>query len=209
MQHTLRLVLTLVILATGTTAFAACEGRLRAGAQRVVDTTTPDVATFSATVQYYSNVQRCKNGLAVFGTDSGLLHAATVHSNYMADIRALSHTSNVAGYQNLKARMRSANVTMRAAAENVGQNFVFALSRRNISLRMRWACKFTYSDTGGAVPQHSYASLANALVDAWMASAGHRKNLINRRFNRMEAAYAIAKDEATCGYVFASQNFAG
>ena len=209
MKHALRLLFTIALLFSATAAFAACEGRLPSGAQRAINPNSPNLGTFSATVRYYANIERCKRGLTPFAADAGLLNAATVHSEYMADAQSLSHKSNVRGYRNLKERMRSSNVSMRTAGENIGQNFLYVLGGKNISLASRGRCKFTYSDTGADVPQHSYASLASELVRSWMASSQHRKNLTNRRFDRMEASFGFRADDFTCGYIYASQNFAG
>lgn len=209
MKHALRLIFTITILFTATAAFAACEGRLPAGHQTAINPSSPNLEVFSASVRYFTNIERCKRKLPPFKADSGLLNAATVHSDFMADTRSLSHKSNVQGYRNLKERMRSSRVSMRTAGENIGQNFIYALGGRNISLATRGKCKFTYSDTGGAVPQHSYSSLAKELVASWVASPQHLKNLTNRKFTRMEASFGVAPDDSTCGWIYASQNFAG
>lgn len=209
MRHLLRFLLTITFLFTAATAFAACEGRLPSGAQRAINPNSPNLTTFSASVRYYANIQRCRLGLSAFKADTGLFNAATIHSNYMASTGSLSHKSNIRGYRSLKERMRSSKVSMRTAGENIGQNFLFVLGGKSISLASRGRCQFTYSDTGAVVPQHSYASLANELVNSWMASSQHRKNLTNRRFNRMEASFGYTPDESTCGFIYASQNFAG
>ena len=209
MKHALQILFTIALMFSATAAFAACEGRLPSGAQRAINPNDPNLSTFSATVRYYANIERCKRGLTPFDVDAGLLNAATVHSNYMASAQSLSHKSNVRGYRNLKERMRSSNVSMRTAGENIGQNFLYVLGGKSISLASRGRCQFTYSDTGAAVPQHSYASLASEMVRSWMASSRHRENLTNRRFDRMEASFGFRADDSTCGYIYASQNFAG
>lgn len=209
MRHALRLLLTVTLLFTATAAFAACEGRLPSGAQRAINPNNPNLNTFSASVRYFANIQRCKQGLSPFQPDPGLLNAATVHSNYMASTQSLTHKSNVRGYRSLKERMRSSNVSMRTAGDNIGQNFLYVLGGKTISLASRGPCQFTYSDTGAVVPQHSYASLARELVTSWMSSSQHRENLTNRRFTRMEASFGFTPDKSTCGFIYASQNFAG
>ena len=209
MKYALRTLFTIALLFSASAAFAACEGRLPAGAQRAINPNSPNLETFSASVRYYANIERCKRGLTPFAADPGLLNAATVQSVYMASAQSLTHKSNIRGYRNLKERMRSSNVSMRTAGENIGQNFLYVLGGKSISLATRGKCQFTYSDTGAAVPQHSYASLASELVRSWMASPAHRKNLTNKRFNRMEASFGFRPDKSTCGFIYASQNFAG
>lgn len=209
MKHTLRFLASIILLFSASAAFAACEGRLPSGAQRAINPNSLSLTTFSASVRYYANTERCARGLPPLKADPALFKAATVHSTFMARAQNLTHKSNVNGYRNLKERMRSSNVSMRTAGENIGQNFLFVLGGKSISLATRGRCKFTYADTGAAVPQHSYASLANELVHSWLSSSQHRKNLLNRRFNRMEASFGFTPDEATCGFIYASQNFAG
>ncbi len=190
-------------------AGSGCEGTLPAAASRAIDTKRPDMALFSAAVRYYSNIERCKRGLAPLAADPQLLSAALGQSLFMARTDTMTHTSTQRGMRTLQERMRTARVSMRTAAENIAQNFVFAIGGRSISTVTHGACGFTYADTGQPVPAHSYASLAQEQVAGWMASPAHRKNLMNRRFNRMEAALAYTPDEATCGRIYMAQNFAG
>ncbi|MEO1919145.1 MAG: hypothetical protein ABGW81_05475 [Paracoccaceae bacterium] len=137
------------------------------------------------------------------------MKAAAVHSNYMAGARILTHNSNVQGYRNLNERMHGSNVTMRTAGKNIGQNFLFVLGGKEISTFTRGKCKFTYANSGTAVPQHSYGSLAHEFVQSWLASAQHRKNMLNWQFTRMETSSGFVQDDTTCRYICASHNFAG
>lgn len=196
-------------LLSGTAAYAACEGNLPRGHQDYINPKSPDLAAFSASVRYFANIERCRVGLPALDADPGLLNAATVHSAYMAGARNLSHKSNVRGYRSLKERMRTSNVSMRAAGENIGQNFLYALGGKTISLASRGPCQFTYADSGAKVPHHTYSSLAREMVTSWIASPNHYSNLVNRKFSRMEASFGFAADESTCGWIYASQNFAG
>lgn len=209
MRHFVGLLVFITLNLTANAAFAACEGNLPASHNQAVSTKNPDLDTFSASVRYFTNIERCRRGLTPVQSDPTLFQAALGHSDYMARTRNLSHTSNVSGARTMSDRMRKAGVRNRTAAENIGQNFLFAIVGRSISTTTRGACKFTYADTGQPVPQHSYSSLAQAFVASWMASSGHKTNLLNKRFDRMEAAFGFASDAATCGQIYASQNFAG
>jgi len=201
--------LTLSVISIPAKAAAGCEGTLPAGAERAIDTARPDIVLFSAAVRYYANIERCSRGLPPFGPDPQLRSAALGHSLFMARANTMTHVSNISGRRTLQERMRASQVSMRTAGENVAQNFVFAIGGRSISTARRGTCGFTYADTGQPVPAHSYASLAQEQVARWMASPGHRKNLLNGRFNRVETALAYAPDKATCGRIYMTQNFAG
>lgn len=190
-------------------AIAGCAGSLPAGANQAINPNRPNAALFSAAVRYYSNVERCQRGLQTFTGDPNLLQAAMAHSANMARANNMSHTLNVRGQRTLRDRMNTFNVSKRVAAENIAQNFLYAIVGRPISTSRSGQCGFRYADTGSVVPQHSYSSLAAVQVAAWMGSSKHRANLMNRRVVRMEAGIGYAPDRATCGRLYVTQNFAG
>lgn len=193
----------------GSAALAGCEGSLPGGVNQAINPNNPNSALFSVAVRYYTNVERCRRGLSPVGGDGALLSAAVAHSVNMARANNMSHTLNVRGQRTLSERMRSFTVSQRIAAENIAQNFLFAIVGRPISTSRSGQCGFTYADNGQPVPQHSYNSLAAAQVAGWMASPKHRDNIMNRRVTRMEAGLGYAPDGQTCGRVYVSQNFAG
>lgn len=203
------LIVVIFILASTTAALAACEGQLPSNANRAINPNNPDMATFSASVRYYTNIARCNKGLNALEADPNLLQASIGLADFMAATRTMTHNSTVRGQRTLKDRMRSANVRRRVSTENIAQQFLYAIVGREISSVTQGRCKFTYADTRQPVPQHSYASLANTLVATWIASPAHNKNIMVRNLTRMESAFAIAPDETTCGIIYASQNLAG
>jgi len=188
-------------------AAAGCEGAMPSNANQAINPNNPNGALFSAAVRYYSNIERCRRGLQPLAADPNLLRAAMAHSVNMARSNTMSHTSNVRGQRSLRDRMGAFSVSKRVAAENIAQNFLFAFGNRRFV--PRGGCQFTYADSGAAVPQFSYSSLAQSQVAGWMASSGHRQNLLNRRVTRMEAGLGYAPDNVSCGRLYLTQNFAG
>ena len=55
---------------------------------------------------------------------------------------------------------------------------------------------------------HSYASLARRAVAVWMASPGHRRNILDPALRRVAGAAAI-QPGPHCGRVWLTQTFAG
>lgn len=193
----------------GSMALAGCEGSLPGGVNQAINPNNPNSALFSAAVRYYTNIERCRRGLTPLAADGNLLSAAVAHSVNMARANNMSHTLNVRGQRSMSDRMRSFSVSYRTAAENIAQNFLFAIVGRPISTSRNGQCGFVYADNGQPVPQHSYNSLAATQVAGWMASSKHRDNIMNRRVTRMEAGIGYAPDGQTCGRIYVSQNFAG
>ncbi len=196
---------------TTTPVFAAqpCAGALPPGALRAIDTAAPDMAVFSASVRFYTNIERCSRGLAPLVGDPQLLGAAIAQSGYMAQVNVMTHESTRAGMRTLRDRMNIFRVARRLAAENIAQNFVYVLGGRARLLNTAGPCQFVYADTREPVLRHSYASLAQEQVAAWIASPGHYRNIMMQALSRMEAALAYAPDPDSCGRFYISQDFAG
>lgn len=188
-------------------ASAGCEGSMPSSVNQAINPNNPNGALFSVAVRYYSNIERCRRGLQPLAADPNLLQAAMAHSVNMARSNTMSHTTNVRGQRSLRDRMGAFRVSKRVAAENIAQNFLFAFGNRRFV--PRGSCQFTYADNGSPVPQFSYSSLAQSQVAGWMASPSHRENLLNRRVTRMEAGIGFAPDNASCGRLYLTQDFAG
>ena len=65
-------------------------------------------------------------------------------------------------------------------------------------------CEFAYADGTTIAPQ-TYASLAREVVRRWMASPGHRENILNARMREHGFALAPNRDTSLCGGIFATQ----
>ncbi len=192
----------------GSTATAGCEGSLPAGVQNAVNPNNPNDAIFSAAVRYYTNVERCRRGLSPLAGDNSLFRATVAHSDNMARTNTMSHTLNIRGQRTMVDRLRSFSVSYRTAAENIAQEFLLLMDGRSF-IPSANSCQLVYADTRQPIPQHSYQSLAQSVVNRWMVSSGHRNNILNRRMNRMEASASFVRTQNTCGLFFVSQNFAG
>lgn len=79
--------------------------------------------------------------------------------------------------------------TCRAYGENIATNWV--------DRRVRTSSGIEVYDTNREV--------ANAIVDQWMNSSGHRRNILSSTWDREGLGVYIAPD----GQVFATQNFCG
>ena len=198
------------LLSLGLASVAAAQScpaqRPSGNVNRAISATPVDQALFSALVLYHTNVERCRRGMRPLQTTPGILRAAIVLAEGMAEDRNYSHVLNQPGVRNLADRMHFAGETFRRGGENIALNFYYALNGRSFT---GGGCNFRYQSTGQPVPAHSYASLAEELVASWMASAGHRANILNRRYNRMGAAVGLDPRGQLCGQVYAAQTFAG
>ena len=210
MRPNLILGLILAALTLSVPAFAsACSvPALTSQHKQPINVSRPNNTLFNQAVLHYINIERCKAGRQPFRSDSRLVGMAAGHSSGMASTRTFSHRIPRSGYETMVKRLNRAGVDFNAAAENIARNYVYVLSNRPISTKTGGQCKFFYSGSGQPVPKHSYQSLAYEVVTQWMRSAGHRKNILDRRFTRTGSAFGVNAQGSACGEVYLTQNFA-
>lgn len=167
-----------------------------------------DQGLFNQAVLHYSNAARRKHSLAPLKPDPGLTQAAATHAQNMARLKTHAHVLPVRGQRHLQDRMRRQSVSYRTAAENIAMDKVYRLLGRPISTSSR-GCNFVYADNNQQVPVHTYGSLAEQVVNRWMASPNHRQSLLSKRFERLGAGVGIDPSGTGCGDVYLVQNFAG
>lgn len=167
----------------------------------------PDQGVFGQAVLHYSNAARRAYGRAPLRLDVGLTRAAGDHARNMARLRTHSHVLPVKGQKDLGQRMHRQSLTFRLAAENIARDKVFRLLGRPISVAHE-GCSFTYGDTGSPVPRHTYDSLAEQVVNRWLASPKHRASLLSRNFTRLGTGIAADAGGPACGDFYLVQDFA-
>lgn len=155
-------------------------------AGQVIDPVSVDYALLNAAVFYAACEQRVKNGLRAFLHSPALEKAAFGHSRDMVNLRFFSHTSKVDGKREFWDRTAAEGVPNSAGAENIAYNFL-QNGRKN----------------------HTYLSFAKALLEQWMKSSGHRRNILNKSYTYMGCgAFIMLKSpERNFTRVYATQNF--
>lgn len=165
----------------------------------------------SKAITKQTNYFRCKNGLKPLAYDPALKSAADIHARNMAKLGELSHELPVFGARTVKQRFGKAKVKVkRVRAENIGTEFRMAIGSRMFITDDLKSCRLRYFDTRKPVPQHSYGSLAESMVERWHKSDKHRANMMNREIKRIGAAARFThRGGAPCGTYYLAQEFAG
>ena len=179
-----------------------------------------DTALFGTALVHYVNVERCAQGLSTLAPIPGLNAAATQHAQDMARLDFFDHVSPVPGRETLANRLAPTGVSLSRIAENLGQTFMVAYEPgREYRTVNASTCAFTYdfgagvTDTVGTLvgrpphllPRNSYATAAQALVAGWMASPGHRRNMLDPAFTRHGGGFAVSEPQTLCGRILATQ----
>jgi len=220
-----RLSLTLAVLALGA-ALAACDylpfGRSPETAAACEALGAPDPALaapldrygldqwlLDAAVRHEVNRARCDRGLSPLAEDPALARAATYHSGDMVAHDFFDHTSPVEGRATPADRLTYTGTTFTRLAENLATLSVYDFDDRHFITRDREKCDFAFSQNGPAIRPRSYAGAAKALVEAWMDSSGHRRNILNPDMTRVGTGAAVRSEPKVCGELVVVQDFAG
>lgn len=113
----------------------------------------------------------------------------------MASTNELSHRNPAPGRRTIGDRLHAAGATYAIAGENAALNFQLNYTPgRAIYPRAgaRGELIVSYSPNGLALAPHSAESFARAVVAQWLASSGHRRNLLEPRMTRIGCAIAPA-----------------
>lgn len=195
---------------TAPDAAEACSRTVsKKAAQTIVPAGRINQSLLEDAIREEVNFHRCRAGLRQVGdAGTGMSRQAQKHSAWMARTQQLTHRSTVPGASTLKQRVKNAGLRIRTGSENIGMVHRYRIDNRRFKILNSSACQFaTYE--GQALPAHSYASLARHVVDLWMQSPGHRKNILDKRVSKMSAAVAFDPKAQYCGRFWVTQNFVG
>ena len=197
------------LLLSATVAEACTRSVPARAAEIVVPTSRINQGLFDKAVRAEVNYHRCRAGLNPVGdAGSGVAKVARGHSDWMASRQILSHRSTIPGRASLSQRIKSTGVSYRTGSENIGMVHRYRIDNRRFKILDSSSCRFATND-GRALPAHSYASLARHIVQLWMESPGHRKNILDRNARRTSVAVAFDPKAQYCGRYWVTQNFIG
>ena len=201
------LVAMLLIISAGLAApAAACSVARVSGADAVIDPRSINQALFDAAVTAETNARRCQAGLRRLEGEGQLRRAAEVHSDWMARSQQLTHVSTVSGQRTVPERIQSSRVRLSGGAENIGFVPRMAFPEPRFRIVDAARCEFR-SNAGAPVSPHTYASLARSIVNEWMASAPHRRSIMNGNMTRVSHAVAFDSRSPYCGRYYITQHF--
>ena len=188
----------------------ACTRKVsKVAAQTIVPANRINQKLLSDSVRAEVNYHRCRAGLSpVSNAGATLAKEARSHSRWMAKSQQLTHRSTVPGRASLKQRIKASGVKFRTGSENIGMVHRYQIDNRRFKILSASECKFA-THQGQALPAHSYASLSRHIVNLWMNSPGHRRNILDREAKQVSTAVAFDPNAQYCGRFWLTQNFIG
>ncbi len=190
---------------------AACAARPPAdpALSRPIEPEGIDQWLFSEAVLQAASTARCERGLAPLANDPALARAAAYHSGDMAVHGFFGHESPVDGRRTPGDRLRQVGAEFSRVAENLSRISLYAFEGRDFYILDQAACVFARTPDGPPIPRQTYAGAAERVVDGWLDSAGHRRNLLDPGVTRHGAGAAFLPDPEICGELLVTQLLAG
>ena len=159
----------------------------------------------------YTNLQREKYGLKPLSVLYTLQQAANKHSKEMASMHYFSHQSPIKKNQNLTDRLKNegfrlVNVTV---GENIGVDYFLQIANIPFyTTTIRGRTIYTNADTGNPIDYQTYKDFALRMVQNWMKSPSHRKNILNPQYERIGCGIAPGIYQGMKA-IYVTQNFSG
>lgn len=187
----------------------ACSPRALSGANAVIPAGAHiDQGLVDAAIRAEINYHRCRANLRPVSESTSLRKVAARHAEWMAKSRTLSHRSTTPGQTTTLARIKASGLRIRAGSENIGYLARYRIDNRSFRISSGVNCGFSGTD-GTPIPPHSYASLARSIVQLWMESPVHRRNILDRKVSRAGSGIGFDPKAPHCGNFYVSQDFAG
>jgi uncharacterized protein YkwD len=176
---------------------------------QIIDMDAIDYPLLHAAVFFETNRQRSLNGLGPLKWNMNLEIAAYHHSRIMLEKKFFSHTSRVRSRRDTSDRGKLAGITNPSIAENIATEFVLDYTPGKPAY-FHGKGVFSYDgNPDNKLINHTYASYAVELVDGWMNSPGHRRNILNTNALELGVGIVIHRDSSfnDIPKSYATQNF--
>lgn len=170
-----------------------------------VDADSVDLALLEWTIFTETNAQRQRLGLPPLAFDWKLQKGAKLHSEEMLELDYFDHVSPVAKNKTVKMRLRHAGIKQGSGGENIAihpinkkQEIVFRSPEETASLS-----KYAWRNEGS---RYTYKEFAVDLVQRWLNSPPHRRNILSKRFKYLGVG-CVFSTHKDIDVFYVTQNF--
>ena len=168
----------------------------------------PNLALIQAAIFHLTNHEREEAGRDPFDYRPDLEMAARLHAQAMSDHNFYSHRSPLSGMERVGDRLAHVGVETNRWGENITQVFGIHYTGGGVYTPPQTGGHFAYELDGNPIPPRTALQIAEDAVAGWMNSPGHRRNILNsrfqylgvgtahfylRRFHDMDSFYAVQK----------------
>ena len=170
-----------------------------------------DTTLLETAIIYYTNLERTKYQLKPLTFSSTLQKSARAHSKEMAELHYFSHQSPVSGNQHLLDRLKNAgfNFSNFTVGENIGVDYFLQIANIPFyTITHEGKTQYINANTGRPITNQTYLEFARHMVQNWMKSPPHRKNILNPQFENIGCGVGAGIYHGMKA-IYATQNFSG
>jgi uncharacterized protein YkwD len=178
-------------------------------ARRLIDPANINQQLLEAAVFHETNRRRAEQGLAALRYDAKAHEMARLQARAMAKDQAVEHENSDPKLRTMQDRAKAVGLRPRVLAENVASAFGRRYkSGQNFYIREEnGRTIYSYEPEGPAIPMHTYLSFAEALVESWMQSPGHRKNILHKEPEYLGCACELSPKKSGMETFYCAQVF--
>jgi len=162
-------------------------------------------------IVYYTNIERTNHHLKALTVSSILQKSARGHSLEMASLYYFSHQSPVVYNQKLTDRLKNAgfNISNTTVGENIGVDYFLNIANIPFYTTTKEGyTRYINANTGQPIMNQTYREFAKHMVQNWMKSPGHRKNILNPQYENIGCGIGAGIYQGMKA-IYATQNFSG
>lgn len=176
-----------------------------------IDFENIDLALLDAAVFHETNRQRSENELPALDFEPALREAATVQVRGMIRMQAISHSHPDADKKTQEDRFDLLGIDTMMRAENVALVFGIRYESGTEVYKRKKAGRMVYSakPNGTPIQPHTYASFSENLLENWMASPGHRRNILTKGLKTLGTSSLHDRSALGMDAFYSAQEFGG
>ncbi len=164
--------------------------------QERIDIGNIDYTKLQAVIFHVTNTQRAQNGLPLLSHHPLLEKAAKLHAKRMTELDFYEHEDPYdTNLRKPSDRGRHVGITNAMLAENIHFFGGLSAGMGESIYELPGRGKYSFTPSGPAIEMHTYLSFADAIVEEWMNSPGHRANILEREVYQLGVGVEFLWDD--------------
>lgn len=167
-------------------------------AREAIDPGAVDHPLLAEAIFHQTNVRRVEHGRDALSHMVDLDRAACGHAEAMVELDFFSHRHpSDESLATPADRVRAQGLELGFVAENIGEVFAVRYEAGEAVYVRTEGERTVFSRQPGGEPlgRRTYLETAEALLDSWMASEGHRANVLSEAPERFGSGCALSRDD--------------
>ncbi len=179
--------------------------------QQAIDIEYLDYRLLTQAIFYLTNQARLDRKKSTVSYHPQLAHAACLHARDMVKNDDLGHINRKDSTSRTpRDRLRAMGIDPHFVSENIAEMSIiqYAPGKAFYTRTENSQTVVSHTADGPPIEAHTYLSFAEALLDRWMSSRGHRRNILSKEVTYTGAACHYAGTRQDIDVLYCVQLFA-